>query len=152
MEKTTIDLMVIEAVRKGCTQMEGYCEDLVDVMRRSLADFYEEQKKSVATHNENNLQVELKAIQSKLLDGFRDEVENLLKKSMYDFQDDIFHFCQTDAGSLLSARIESMVALELQKATQVLIADREETLRLNELVQKSLRSTLKRNSLSLPRQ
>jgi len=144
--------MVIEAVRKGCTQMEGYCEDLVDVMRRSLANFFEEQKQSVATHNENNLQVEFKATKSKLLDGFRNEVENLLTKSMDDFQENILNFCQTDAGSLLSARIESMVAHELHRATQVLIADREETLRLNELVQKSLRSTLKRNSLSLPRQ
>ena len=99
--------MVIEAVRKGCTQMEGYCEDLVDVMRRSLADFFEKQKKSVASYNENNLQVELKAIQSKLLDGFRDEIENLLKQSMNDFTDEIFHFCfgiqqTSQAAALLS--------------------------------------------------
>jgi hypothetical protein len=152
MEKTTIELMVIEAVRKGCTQMEGYCEDLVDVMRRSLADFFEKQKKSVASYNENNLQVELKAIQSKLLDGFRDEIENLLKQSMNDFTDEIFHFCKTEAGAIITSRIESIVAQELQKATMILIADREETLRLNELVQKSLRSTIKRNSLSIPRQ
>ena len=144
--------MVIESVRKGCTQMEGYCEDLVDVMRRSLADFFEKQKKSVASYNENNLQVELKAIQSKLLDGFRDEIENLLKQSMNDFTDEIFHSCKTEAGAIITSRIESIVAQELQKATMILIADREETLRLNELVQKSLRSTIKRNSLSIPRQ
>ena len=70
---------------------------------------------------------------------------------MYDFQEQIYSFCKTEAGALITSRIESIVAQELQKATMILIADREETLRLNEIVQKSLRSTLKRNSLSLPR-
>ena len=151
MEKTTIEQMVREAVRKGCTQMEGYCEDLVDSMRHTLTDFFDEQKKKVVVVNENNLQQELNTMKGRFLESFQIDTEIMFRKSMYDFQEQIFSFCKTEAGALITSRIESIVAQELQKATMILIADREETLRLNEIVQKSLRSTLKRNSLSLPR-
>ena len=145
-----INSLVADSVRQGCRQLDGYLQDLIVSTKRELRDSVvsivaiDGTKLALATLGPavaTTIQAttdDLAARVTLCLDEFSTSARAISLQILDDFENQARCLSKFEIEPLINAQIEAVVLKELQKAQQILIEEREETVRIHNKIRKAM--------------
>lgn len=145
-----INNLVADSVRQGCRQLDGYLQDLIVSSKKDLRDSVTSilatdgtklalalLGPTVAALNQATTD-DLAARVTQCLDEFSLSARAISLQILDDFENQARRLGQFEIEPLINAQIEAVVLKELQKAQQILIEEREETIRMHNNIRKAM--------------
>lgn len=137
-----INSLVADSVRQGCRQLDGYLQDLVVSTKRELRDsvlsIVQKLVSDTVAATVQGTADELTAKATQCLDEFSTRAKSLSLQILDDFENHASRLSKLEIEPLINAQIEAVVLKELQKAQQILIEEREETVRMHSSIRQAM--------------
>jgi len=133
-----INSLVADSVRQGCRQLDGYLQDLIVSTKKELRDSVASMAQEGLAAATQSTTDDLTAKITQCLDEFTARANRISLQILDDFETQARCLGKSDIEPLINARIEAVVLKELQKAQQILIEEREETVRMHNNIRKAM--------------